>query len=306
MLLPVLIVLFFASSAERSTIPLGLDLYRPVPETNPLTPEKIALGRRLFFEKALSRDRSTACATCHDPKFAFADSRRVAVGIERRTGPRNVPTLVNRVYGKSFFLDGRAATLEQQSIEPILNPREMDLTLGEIKARTGLEPAEVSRALASFVRTILSGDSPYDRFTSGDAQALPAQAKLGLNIFRGKGGCTTCHVGPNFTDERFHNTGIAWPGGELRDPGRFAISGNPEDRGAFKTPTLREIARTAPYMHDGSLATLEDVVEYYDKGGNPNAGLDSDLRPLRLTAGDKQALAAFLRSLSGTVQEGTR
>ncbi len=302
----VLVVLLFASSAERSAVPLGLDLYRPVPESNLLTPEKIALGRRLFFDKSLSRDRSVACATCHDPKFAFVDGRQVAVGIERRAGPRNVPTLVNRVYGKSFFLDGRAATLEQQAIEPILNPREMDLTLGEIKGRTGLEPAEVSRALASFVRTILSGDSPYDRFTSGDPQALSAPAKLGLNIFRGKGGCSTCHVGPNFTDERFHNTGVAWPGGELRDAGRFTVSGDPEDRGAFKTPTLREISRTAPYMHDGSLATLEDVVEYYDKGGNPNPGLDADLRPLHLTGEERQALVVFLRSLAGNVQEGTR
>ena len=306
MFVSVLIALLFAHPAERSAVPLGLDLYRPIPETNPLTQDKVALGRRLFFDKALSRDRSVACASCHDPKLAFTDGRPVAVGIQRRAGTRNVPTLVNRVYGKSFFLDGRAATLEQQSIEPILNPREMDLTLPEIKARTALEPTEVSRALASFVRTILSGDSLYDRFSSGDAQALSPQAELGLSIFRGKGRCTTCHAGPNLTDERFHNTGVAWPGGELRDPGRFAVSGNPEDRGAFKTPTLREVARTAPYMHDGSLATLEYVVEYYDKGGNPSPGLDPDLRPLHLTPEEKRAVIAFLRSLSGTVHEGTR
>jgi cytochrome c peroxidase len=306
MLIPVLIALLFAPPAERSAIPLGLDLYRPVPETNPLTHEKIALSSRLFFDKALSRDRRVACASCHDPKLAFTDGRPVAVGIQRRAGTRNVPTLVNRAYGKLFFLDDRVATLEQQSIEPILNPREMDLTLAEIKARTGLEPTEVSRALASFVRTILSGNSPYDRFTYGDVQALSAQARLGLNIFRGKGRCTTCHAGPNLTDERFHNTGVAWPGAQLRDPGRFSVSGNPEDRGAFKTPTLRDVARTAPYMHDGSLATLEDVVEYYDKGGNPNLGLDPDLHPLHLTAEEKRALVAFLRSLSGTIREGTR
>ncbi len=304
MLMPVVIVLLFAPPAERSPVPLGLDLYRPAPEENPPTRAKIALGRRLFFDKALSRDRSIACATCHDPQHAFTDGRPVAVGIQHRTGPRNVPTLVNRVFGKSFFHDGRAATLEQQALEPILNPREMDLTLGEIKARTGREPTEVSRALASFVRSILSGNSPYDRFVNGDTQALSVQARLGLSIFRGKGGCTTCHVGPNLTDERFHNTGVAWPGGELRDPGRFGVSGHPEDRGAFKTPTLREIARTAPYMHDGSLATLEDVVEYYDKGGNPNPGLDTDLHALHLTAEEKRALVALLKSLSGTIREG--
>jgi len=306
MLITILLALLFAPPAERSTIPLGLDLYRPVPETNPLTPQKIALGRRLFFDKALSRDYSVACATCHDPKLAFTDGRPVAFGIHQRSGTRNVPTLVNRAYGKSFFLDGRAATLEQQSIEPILNPREMDLTLAEIKARTGLEPTEVSRALASFVRTILSGNSPYDHFINGDTRALSAQARLGLNIFRGKGRCITCHIGPNLTDESFHNTGIAWLGTQLRDPGRFSVSSNPEDRGAFKTPTLREVARTTPYMHDGSLTTLEDVIGYYDKGGNPNLGLDPDLRPLDLTAEEKRALVEFLRSLSGTIREGMR
>ena len=296
-MLPFLILLLFAP-AERSSVPLGLDLYRPVPEFNPLTREKVALGRRMFFDKTLSRDRTIACATCHDPRRAFTDGRPVAVGVSGRKGARNAPTLVNRVYGKSFFLDGRAPSLEQQAIEPILNPKEMDMTIPELEARLKLPANEIAGALASYVRTILSGDSPYDR---GSFSPL---AKRGLVVFRGKGHCIACHAGPNLTDESFHNTGIAWLGGELRDPGRFAISGKPEDRGAFKTPTLREVGRTAPYMHDGSLATLEDVVEYYDQGGNTNPGLDPDLRPLHLTADEKRALVAFLRSLSGPVREG--
>jgi len=276
--------------------PLGLDLYRPVPEDNPLTKDRVTLGRKLFFDKRLSRDGSVACATCHDPKRSFTDGRQVAIGIEKRTGTRNVPTLVNRVYGRMFFLDGRAATLEKQAIEPILNPLEMNLTAADIKTRVGLESEEVTRALASYVRTIVSGNSPYDRYTNGDAKALSAQAKAGLAVFRGKGRCTTCHAGPNLSDERLHNTGVAWRDGKLADLGA--------GQGNFKVPTLREVARTAPYMHDGSLKTLEEVVDYYDRGGNANPNLDEDLHPLHLTTEEKMALVEFLRSLSGTVREG--
>ncbi len=276
--------------------PLGLDLYRPVPEDNPLTREKVALGRKLFFDKRLSRDGSVSCATCHDPKRAFTDGRPVAVGIAKRAGTRNVPTLVNRVYGRVFFLDGRAASLEKQAIEPILNPREMNLTLPEIKARVGLEPEQVTRALASYVRTIVSGNSPYDKYANGDTKALSTQAKAGLALFRGKARCTTCHAGPNLTDELLHNTGVAWRDGKLADVGA--------GQGNFKVPTLREVARTPPYMHDGSLKTLEEVVDFYDRGGNANPNLDVDIRPLHLTTEDKADLVQFLRSLSGTVIEG--
>ena len=304
MVAPLLIVLLFPSHDEVRRVPLGLDLYRPVPEANPLTPEKVALGRRLFFDKRLSRDRSVACATCHRPKRAFTDGRQVAMGFNGRMGTRNTPTLINRVYGKAFFLDGRASTHEKQAIEPILNPREMNLTLSEIKSRTGLESETVAMALASYIRTIVSGDSRYDRHVSGATKALSAQALSGLGLFRGKARCSVCHVAPNLTDDSFHNTGIAWRDGQLRDPGRFRVTGRIEDRGSFKVPTLREVAKTAPYMHDGSLPSLEAVVDYYDRGGNPNPGLDEDLRPLHLTAEEKRALLAFLKSLSGRVGEG--
>ena len=282
-------------------IPLGLDLYMPVPEGNPLSVEKIELGRRLFTDRRLSRDRSIACSSCHDPARAFSDGRPVAIGIDRQVGRRSAPALINRGYGRAFFWDGRAATLEEQVLQPIQDPKEMNMTLAEVSERVGVPPHEISRALASYVRAILSGNSRFDRFVNGDRRALSPEQQEGLRVFRGKGNCTSCHVGPNFADERFHNTGVAWRDGALQDQGRSAVTGNPEDRGAFKTPTLREIARTAPYMHDGSLVSLGDVVEYYDRGGNPNPGLDAELRRLNLTASEKRKLVAFLHALNGTI-----
>lgn len=287
-------------------VPLGLDLYMPVPDDNPLTAERVALGRQLFHDRRLSRDQTISCATCHDPVHAFADGNDRAVGVFGRRGTRNAPALINRGYARSFFWDGRTATLEEQVLMPIANPDEMDLALSVAERRVGLSSAEMSRSLATYVRTILSGNSRFDRFAAGDRSALTEQEQQGLQIFRGRGNCTACHVGPTFSDERFHNTGVAWAEGSLSDAGRFAVTQRPEDRGAFRTPTLREIGRTAPYMHDGSLATLEDVVDYYDRGGNANAGLDPELRPLRLSGEDKQALVAFLRALSGEVRDGVR
>jgi cytochrome c peroxidase len=282
-------------------IPLGLDLYMPVPDENPLTREKVELGRRLFRDRRLSRDRSLACSSCHDPDRAFSDGRPVAIGINRQVGRRSAPALINRGYGRVFFWDGRAATLEEQVLQPLQDPKEMNMTLAEASARVGLPSGDISRALASYVRSILSGNAPVDRFTYGDRRALSSEQQAGLQVFRGKGNCTACHVGPNFTDERFHNTGVAWRDGSLVDEGRFAVTGTMEDRGAFKTPTLREIARTAPYMHDGSLVSLDEVVDYYDRGGNANPGLDPELRPLKLTASEKRSLVVFLHTLSGTV-----
>jgi len=295
------------------TIPLGLDLYMPIPEENPISVDKIELGRRLFRDRRLSRDRSIACQSCHDPDRAFTDGRPVAIGVRKRLGRRSAPTLVNRGYGRAFFWDGRAASLEEQVLQPIQDPNEMDMTLPEVSARVGLPPDEMAKALASYVRSILSGNSRFDRFVNGDRRALSEEQQRGLAVFRGKGNCTACHVGPNFTDERFHNTGVAWraadiasSAGRFLDAGRYGVTGRDEDRGAFKTPTLREISRTAPYMHDGTLLTLDEVVDYYDRGGNQNPHLDPELKPLRLTSEDKRALVAFLRSLSGTITEGVR
>jgi len=277
-------------------IPLGLDLYMPVPEDNPLTASKVELGRQLFFDTRLSRDGSLSCASCHNPDRAFADNRPIAVGVNGRHGRRNSPALVNRGYGRMFFWDGRSTSLEEQVVQPIEDPNELGSSVTEAEGRVGIPGLQIGRALSSFVRSILSGNSPFDRFINGDRRALTAEEHEGLQVFRGKAGCVSCHVGPNLTDERTHNTGVAWRDERLTDQGA--------GRGDFKTPTLREIARTAPYMHDGSLATLEDVVEFYDRGGRANPSLDAGIRPLHLTPAEKRHLLAFLRILSGELQYG--
>ena len=297
--------------------PLGLDLYRPTVDGNPLTPSAIELGRRLFHERRLSRDGSMACTSCHDPRRAFTNGAATASGVGGARGTRNVPTIVNRAWGRSFFWDGRAATLEAQVLQPILAPGELAMSVGGVVAlartpayRDRFDTADdattlrqVAFALAAYVRTIQSGDSPYDRYLHGDHSALDASAVRGLSTFRGKGGCSGCHGGPLLSDEGFHNTGVAWQTGALTDEGRARVTGLAADRGAFKTPTLREVARTAPYMHDGSFATLEEVVEYYDKGGAQNPALDHRIRPLNLSAGEKRDLRTFLRSLNGRIRD---
>jgi cytochrome c peroxidase len=281
----------------HAEVPRGLDTLIPTPDHNPLTPARIEQGRALFFDKRLSKDNSLSCATCHQPERAFTDQHATAVGIAGQKGPRRTPTLLNRAYGQSFFWDGRAATLEEQVLQPIFNPIEMGLTIPEIEQRTGLSTKQVALALASYVRTIFSGDSPYDRYLNGDQTALSPDAREGLRLFQGKANCTSCHLGPNLTDEQFHNTGLAWNGTSLTDKGR-------ENKGLFKTPTLRDIARRPPYMHDGSLPTLEALIDYYNQGGRPNPHLDAEIKPLRLTAIEKRQLFAFLQALSGRVQEG--
>ena len=336
----------------------GLDLYRPVPDDNPLTRLKIDLGRRLFSERRLSRDGTKACVSCHEPGRAFTNGERFGQGVAGARGTRNVPALLNRAWGRSFFWDGRAATLEDQVLQPIVHPDELAMPpagivalarsdryrdrfaqafatpivstfpgapkrdLREGGSRTAaisgrsIDPYaglsgedaatmhQVAFALAAYVRTIQAGDSPYDRYVAGARSSLSADARRGLAVFRGKAGCTGCHVGPTFSDEEFHNTGVAWRTGRLTDEGRSAVTKLPAHRGAFKTPTLREVVRTAPYMHDGSFATLAEVVDFYDRGGAPNPELDPQLRPLKLAAAEKQDLVAFLRSLAGKVRDG--
>ena len=274
------------------------------PASNPLTPEKIAMGRKLFFDVTLSADRRTSCATCHDPARAFTDGRVVAVGVHNAKGTRNTPSLVNAGNGRLFFWDGRSDSLEGQSLQPMTNPKEMGLSDAEIESRTGLPAADVAAALASYMRTIRSSESRFDWFRAGQTEMLTPDERAGHDIFRGKGQCLACHGGPNLTDDRFHNTGVGVRDGMPTDGGRYEISQDERERGAFKTPTLREIALTAPYMHDGSLATLEDVVEFYSKGGGRNPYLDQRLRPFPLTGAEKDQLVAFLKTLSGRITEG--
>jgi cytochrome c peroxidase len=237
-----------------------------------------------------------------------------------RVGQRNAPAIINRVYGRTFFWDGRAPSLERQVVEPLLNASEMAGTPDAIVATVrsdgdyrrafdrafGRPPEwdDVARALASYVRTIRSGNSAYDRYQRGDRRALSSEQQQGMRLFLGRANCWECHSGPTLSDERFHNTGIAFRRRPPLDVGRFVVSKNATDLGAFKTPTLRDIARTAPYMHDGSIATLADVVDHYDRGGSANPNLDPLVKPLRLTVNDKRALVAFLRTLNGQVSEG--
>jgi cytochrome c peroxidase len=276
---------------------------------------KVALGRRLFFDRQLSRDRSISCSTCHDPRRAFTDGRAVARGVDRRPGRRNVPTIVNRGYGVTFSWDGRLSTLEAQVLAPVSNPREMGASLAVVLDRLsrdssyrrefrmsftdGITEENVARALATFVRHVTSGDAPADRFGDRQSDALSQEARLGLKVFLGKGNCWQCHAGPLFSDEKFHNTGIAWDGKRFRDDGRALVTGDRRQQGAFKTPTLREVARTAPYMHDGSIKTLEEVVEFYSRGGRVNPNLDSLIMSLSLSEQDKRGLIAFLEALTG-------
>jgi cytochrome c peroxidase len=236
----------------------------------------------------------------------FTDGRPVAIGVAGATGTRNSPALISRGYGAAFFWDGRAPSLERQVLEPILNPKELGLNEVELERRTGLKRDEAVAALASYVRTIRSGDSRFDRYSSGQSRALNVLEKKGLELFRGRGRCSSCHIGPSFTDERFHNTGVAWREGRFADDGRRTVSGSARDLGAFKTPTLREIARTAPYMHDGSMSSLNEVLDLYSDGGRTNPNLDPEIRPLNLAAEEKQAILAFLQTLNGTAREGSR
>ncbi len=300
-------------------IPLGLDRGLLAPPDNPVTREKAALGRRLFDDTRLSVDHSRACSDCHPPERAFTDGQRVAVGVRNQQGTRNAPAILNRTYGRAFFWDGRTATLEEQVLQPIQHPKELGADLPTVVERLRADatyrrqfddvfgrPPDVrslSHALATYVRTIFSGASDYDRYEAGETTALSTQEQHGLRLFRGRARCTRCHSGSNFTDEDFHNTGVSW-GRQPYDGGRAVVTGAAEDTGKFKTPTLREIEHTAPYMHDGSIATLEEVIDFYTDGGRKNPFLDRELRPLRLTEEEKTALVTFLRSLTGTVSDG--
>lgn len=289
--------------------PAGLPALK-TPKDNPLSEAKIELGKQLYFDPRLSRDNTVSCVSCHDPAKGWSNGEAVATGIGGQKGGRSAPTIVNSAYQYFQFWDGRAAELEGQALGPIQNPIEMNMTLEELIPklnaiegyRTQFQEVfgadatadGVAKAIAAFERTVLSGDAPFDRFKAGDAKALSEAAERGRKVFFNKAQCSSCHTGPNFSDGAFHNIGIGMDK-EKPDEGRRTESKLEGDRGAFKTPTLREIARTAPYMHDGSLATLEDVVEYYNKGGTPNPQLDEAIFPLNLTDEEKRDLVTFMK-----------
>ncbi len=306
---------------EGPAVPRGLV---PIiwPDDNPYTPAKAELGWLLFFDPRLSSDGSVSCASCHSPAHAFTDGRPVSTGIGRQQGGRSAPSIINRVYGAAQFWDGRAASLEEQAKGPLANPLEMthEKDTGRAHATTVQRLGQVTdyrkrfkevfgdekftidhlaQAIATFERTVLSGNAPYDRFKAGDTSALSAGQQRGMNIFFSNNArCDSCHDGAAFTTNQFANIGIGMDKAKP-DLGRYNVTHNEADKGAFKTPGLREVALSGPYMHDGSLKTLEEVVEHYNKGGIKNRWLHQDIRPLNLTVQDKKDLVDFLHALSG-------
>ncbi len=341
--------------------PLGITMrLQDLPQ--PPTPETVRLGRWLFFDGRLSSDGKVSCATCHQPEHAFSDAKPRAIGVEGRVGNRKAPSVVNLAYPTKphFFWDGRAATLEEQAVGPMMNHSEMgnaepEVVLARLRSIQGYRQAftrafgddridlnRVAKAIADYERTRMSGDSPWDRWQAkmdaGDAAILArlahaaqpaseyddptsdqsetdktlmafrdgkhvsASVKRGHALFHGKAACNTCHLGPTFSDSQFHNLGIGFDSkkGTFSDDGRFTVTRDPADRGAFKTPSLRDLAKRGPYLHDGSAATLREVVELYNRGGTANANLSPKIKPLGLNELEIADLLAFLAALEGT------
>jgi cytochrome c peroxidase len=305
-------------------LPLGLPPL-PIPANNPETVEAIALGRKLFYDVHLSGNNTMSCASCHNPSVGFSDPRRVSTGANGKFGTRNALSILNAAYSPMQFWDGRAPSLEEQAGGPMANPIEMNQPHAVSVAKLNGMPSyrkefemaygpgpitidKIKMALASFERTLLSGDSPFDRYEyGGDKTAMSPAAIRGLALFTDtkRANCVTCHtIGPKyalFTDGKFHNIGVAVDNnGNLIDLGRFEVTKLDADKGKFRTPTLRNIAKTAPYMHDGSEKTLGDVVDFYIGGGNSNPYLDPQIHSFELSGSEKADLIAFLRSLTGS------
>jgi cytochrome c peroxidase len=312
LVLPAALMLSFAQDTVKT--PLGLPPFS-WPANNPYSPAKAELGKLLYFDNRLSADGTVSCASCHEPRFAFTDGAATSTGIRAQKGTRSAPTIINRAYSLAQFWDGRAATLEEQAKGPMANPIEMgnthDAIVTRLKGVSGYRPLfakafgsdeinidRVAMAIAVFERTVFSGNAPYDRYKAGNKKAMTPDQVRGMSVFFDKAKCDKCHEGANFTLNAYANLGV---GSDKPDPdvGRYAVTKNPADWGVFKTPTLREIEHTGPYMHDGSLRTLEEVVDFYDKGGIKNKNLDENMKPLHLTAQEKKDLVAFLKALSG-------
>ena len=317
----------------------------PSPPENPTTPEKVELGKKLFFDRRLSGDGTMSCATCHAPENGFADALPISLSYPTTRNWRNSPGLVNVAWRKTLFRDGRSSSLEEQALFPMMSPFEMNRNLDYLEEVLKTVPVyveafrsvfggeitrqRVAMAIAAYERTLLSRDTPLDRHLRGDPGALSARQRAGLELFLGKAGCATRHNGPNLTDERFHNLGVpedpkakedprvlatarfvgkvsGFPDYRTlrEDPGRFLVTKDPADRKAFGTPPLREVAATAPYMHNGALGTLEEVIDFYDRGGGDDPKKSPMLRPLGLSREEKESLREFLATgLSGRMPE---
>jgi cytochrome c peroxidase len=302
-----------AQGAEPTLPPLPLGLQATaayVPDDNPITPDKVALGKQIFWDKRWSRNGTVACVSCHEPTHGWADPRPLSVRWDGSSTPRHSPTLVNRLFSDTQQWAGTRTSLEDQVVKasdstPELAVKHLAAIAGYREQFRKVFNSEVTidgiaKAVAAYERVILSGNSAYDRFRAGDAGALSAAAKRGLALFEGKANCVRCHAGFNFTDESYHHLGVGMERPEP-DLGRYAVTKREEHRGAFKTPTLRDVSRHPPYMHDGSVKTLPDVVALYNRGGTPNRWLSGEMRPLGLTASEQADLLAFLAALDGQV-----
>ena len=303
------------SSKQKRLSPLPTAV--PAPKDNPTTADKVALGEQLFFDARLSGDNTMSCATCHAPKKGFGDSRPTGKGADGKTLPRNTPSLLNVGFYSKYFWDGRAASLEEQALMPIQAADEMNQNLDELEKELNAIPGYVkqfravfgtdvnrqgiAKALAAFERTLVSSPSSFDRYLAGDKQALTDEAKQGMALFLGDAGCVRCHRGPLLSDEKFYRLGVAF-----RDKGRGAVTGKRDDKYKFRTPSLRNLPKTGPYMHDGSFKTLIDVVFFYYREvpqANPD-GLPLDVEPLLGQAySEIPALVAFIEALSGEIPD---
>ncbi len=306
-------------AAKRAALHVG-----DYPGQSRASEEEVALGKMLFFDARLSTDKSLSCATCHDPAQGFGDARPLARGLNGKELKRHTPHLYNLAWGSTFFWDGRATSLEEQALDVIRGPDEFNISPAELEARLsavpyyagkfaslypdGVRTENVAKAIAAFERSLVSHNAPFDRYLGGNESAISEAAVLGMRIFYGKGNCSRCHSGPNFSDGKFHNTGVAGddPGRSQMDrTGEFQTTPYPffHTQRAFKTPGLRNIEMTSPYMHNGSEGSLEDVIEFYNAGGRDREsyGLSLDVRPLGLSKEEKAGLLAFLQSLSSPV-----
>ena len=299
------------------------------PENNPYSEAKKELGKMLFFDPRLSKSKQISCASCHDPELAWGDGRTISYGHNRQTGKRNSPSLLNIGYHSVFFWDGRAASLENQALGPITDPVEMAATetisIKNIKKIKGYKPyfreafgdekitiERILKAIATYERTITSKKSKFDSFIEGKSDIFTDEEVIGLHLFRTKARCINCHNTPLFSNQKFHNVGLSYYGRTFEDLGKYNITHKKEDVGKFKTPSLREIGRTAPYMHNGLMPNLEGIIEMYNAGmprvkpkeNQKNDSLfpvtDPLLKKLNLTKKEQNALKAFLLTLSSS------
>ncbi len=282
------------------------------PDDNQLTTKRVELGKALFFDNRLSRDMSISCGSCHFQEFAFTNQLNVSIGVNNRPGSRNASTLANIAYRNRFMMDGGVPSLELQVMAPIHDPNEFDFSILEVASRLQnddalqelsiaaygreIDPYVITRAIASFERILISGNSHYDQYVNGNTEALNDAAKRGMELFYSdRTSCGSCHSGFNFSDESYHNIGLTE---NYEDIGRARITLNNSDEGKFKTPSLRNIMLTDPYMHDGSIENIDDVLLFFNEGSNPHKLKDERIRNLNLNANEISDLKAFLESLT--------